>query len=118
MERVPNMDVSTISRTIGVFKGKWKPWIIWAIYKTENNRMRYNELKRALPSSATHKMLTQHLRELEEDDILLRDEYDEMPPRVEYSLTAKGQSLARLLGMISAWGNAYPQRSNGTDHIA
>jgi DNA-binding HxlR family transcriptional regulator len=66
---------------------------------------RFSVLKRTL-SGATQRMLTLHLRELERDGLIHREIYREVPPKVEYSLTARGRSLEPLLRFISEWGHA------------
>ena len=65
--------------------------------------MRTGELRRAIPN-ITQKMLTQQLRELEDDDIVNRKVYNQIPPKVEYSLTAYGQSLNKILEELCVWG--------------
>lgn len=89
-----------VTETIRVLGGKWKPIILW-----EMNRgvLRFGELKRAIPG-ITQKMLTQQLRELEEDEIIWRTVYAEVPPRVEYGITSYGQSLQAILEAMAIWG--------------
>ena len=82
--------------------GKWR-WLI--IYKlSENGILRYGELKKALPP-ITHKMLSQELKELEAQKLIHREEYHQIPPIVEYSLTEKGQTLLPILDLMSKWGD-------------
>lgn len=89
-----------------IMLGKWKLSIIWFLAKYEV--MRYSELKRAFDDSTlTQKMLTQHLRELEEDNLVLRKSYNEVPPRVEYSLTDIGVKFIPVLDMMEKWGEEY-----------
>ena len=66
-------------------------------------QIRYNELKRQLPS-ISHKMLSQYLKNLQSENLLIRDEYPEIPPRVEYNLTEKGKSIIPILELMSKWG--------------
>lgn len=80
--------------------GKWKPLIIYAISKECN---RFSLLQRALPV-ISKQMLVNQLRELEEDSILERKIYAEIPPRVEYSITKYGQSLMPVLMVMQDWG--------------
>lgn len=84
-----------------VIGGRWKVSILWAL--SERSCRRFGELRRLLPG-VTEKVLTSHLRELEADGIVHREVYDEVPPRVEYSLTAVGISLNEALAPLGAWG--------------
>jgi DNA-binding HxlR family transcriptional regulator len=71
--------------------------------------MRFNELKRMIPP-VTQRMLTRQLRELERDGVIRRKVYAEVPPKVEYSLTAFGLSLKPILLMMSDWGEQYQDK--------
>lgn len=82
--------------------GKHKARIMWYIYK-KNNVLRYGELKRMI-GNITPKMLTQTLRELEEDKLINRKVYAQVPPKVEYSLTQTGMELIPFLDHVGAWG--------------
>lgn len=97
--------------TLAVVGGKWR-WLI--IYKlSEDGILRYGELKKTLPP-ITHKMLSQELKELEAKKLIYREEYHQIPPKVEYSLTEKGKTLLPILDHMSKWGteNRPPQQSN------
>ncbi|MFH8369628.1 winged helix-turn-helix transcriptional regulator [Streptomyces sp. NPDC018031] len=85
---------------VGVFEGKWKAFIMWVL--AERPR-RFRETSR-LVTGISEKVLTQQLRELEADGVVHREVYDELPPRVEYSLTPKGRRLYELLVLLEAWG--------------
>lgn len=92
----------SIIYTISVVGGKWK-WLI--LYKlSENGVLRYGQLKKILPA-ITHKMLSQELKELEAEQLIHRKEYHQIPPKVEYSLTAKGKTLLPILDLMSKWGD-------------
>jgi DNA-binding HxlR family transcriptional regulator len=82
--------------------GKWKMPIL---YRLNMRPWRFGELQRDLPG-ITHKMLTQHLRELEQDGFLTRHSYPEVPPRVEYSLTEKGGMVVPVIESLRALGSA------------
>ena len=82
--------------------GKYKGRTLWYIYN-ENNVLRYGELKRKL-RNITSKMLTQTLRELEEDQLISRKVYREVPPKVEYSLTETGKELIPFIDHLGKWG--------------
>lgn len=87
--------------TMSLIGGKWKMHILfWLSHK---GIMRYSELKRAL-GKITHKMLSDQLKELERDGLILRKEYPQVPPKVEYSLTETGESLMPVLYGICDWG--------------
>lgn len=92
--------------TLDLIGGKWKAVFLWHMGK--NGAMRHGELKRLHPR-LTPKMLTQQLRELESDDLVTRTVYNQVPPRVEYSLTERGRGLMPLLDTMIAWGKAYMQ---------
>lgn len=86
--------------------GKWKPVILLRLFA--NGVMRFSELQKAIPD-ITKKMLTQQLRELEYQDIIHREVYPQVPPKVEYSITSYGQLITPLLQAMNDWG---------VDHIA
>ncbi|WP_433655240.1 winged helix-turn-helix transcriptional regulator [Nocardia sp. CA-128927] len=81
--------------------GKWKALILWEL--EAHGIRRFGELRRGLPG-VSEKMLIQQLRELEEDGIVSREVYREVPPRVEYQLTELGAALNRALEPLDAWG--------------
>ncbi|TKI98713.1 helix-turn-helix transcriptional regulator [Bacillus cereus] len=81
--------------------GKWKPLIIQHLLNKEP--LRFNELRRLIPN-ITQRMLTLHLRELEEQDIIKRVVYPVVPPKVEYSLTEHGKTLEPVLHVMHEWG--------------
>lgn len=90
--------------TLGVIGGKYKVMIIWFLY--QNKVLRYNELQKTI-KGITPKMLISQLRELEDDGIIERKVYPVVPPKVEYSLTAKGESLIPILLEMRKWGEKY-----------
>ncbi|MEM9777680.1 MAG: helix-turn-helix domain-containing protein [Chloroflexota bacterium] len=93
-----------VESTINVIGGKYKPLILF--YLLEENVLRFGELNRRIPH-ATRRMLTKHLRELEEDRLLHREVYQQVPPKVEYSLTPLGRSLEPVLQAMLKWGIDY-----------
>ena len=90
-----------VETTLSAIEGRWKPRILFQLL---TGTKRFSELKRRLPG-VTQRMLTLHLRELERDGLVHRKVYREVPPKVEYSLTAMGCSLEPLLRFMSEWGH-------------
>ncbi|MCC3374915.1 helix-turn-helix domain-containing protein [Cohnella sp. REN36] len=90
--------------TLAVIGGKWKLIILWHLGLEGTKR--FGELRKMIPS-ITQKMLTNQLRELEEDRLVSRQVYAEVPPRVEYSLTEYGRSLMPILQLMYRWGKDY-----------
>ncbi|MCX7709912.1 MAG: winged helix-turn-helix transcriptional regulator [Clostridia bacterium] len=84
--------------------GKWKWAILWYIYK--DDVIRYSKLKNQLKSIAD-KTLSQQLKELEENQIIHREQYNQIPPRVEYSLTENGKTLIPIIELMAKWGKNY-----------
>lgn len=95
------LDNCPLTFALNLIGGKWRLPIIWALHK--NGTMRYNELKRSI-DGITNMMLTQVLRELEIDGIINREQFMEVPPRVEYSLTENGENLIPALKALANWG--------------
>lgn len=89
--------------TIDLIGGKWKALLLWNL---SVQTLRFSELQRQFPL-LTQKMLTQQLRELAKDGLIERKAYDEMPPRVEYSLTEFGRTIMPVLYAMNQWGTAY-----------
>jgi len=87
--------------------GKYKARVLWHIHR--NNVLRYGELKRTLPDITT-KMLTQTLRELEDDNLINRKVYHEVPPKVEYTLTETAEELIPSLKNLMSWGDRQMKR--------
>ncbi|MFI8940935.1 winged helix-turn-helix transcriptional regulator [Streptomyces syringium] len=90
-----------IDAAMDVVAGKWKSLILWELH--HHGTRRFAELRRGLPG-VSEKMLIQHLREMEEDGLVHREVYREVPPKVEYSLTEHGVSLNAALASLGQWG--------------
>ncbi len=92
-----------LDAALAVIGGKWKPLILFHL---AHDTRRYGELKRAV-TGVSDKMLIQQLKELQADGVVQRVDYQTIPPRVEYSLTDFGISLADSLAPLCAWGSAH-----------
>ncbi|CAM3613054.1 winged helix-turn-helix transcriptional regulator [Isoptericola cucumis] len=93
--------VCGIDAALDVVSGKWKGLILWEL--EAHGVRRFAELRRGLPG-VSEKMLTQHLREMEADQLVVRTVYAEVPPRVEYTLTGHGRALNAALDPLGRWG--------------
>ena len=93
------MYVCPIEAAMDVIGGKWKPHILW---KIKDAPLRFGAIQEKLPA-ISQKMLTRQLRALEKDRLVSRTEYPGMPPRVEYALTARGQTVIPLLSSLKDW---------------
>ncbi|MBL4674739.1 MAG: helix-turn-helix transcriptional regulator [Mucilaginibacter sp.] len=102
-----------ITATIDVIGGKWKPPIIWLLMK---NPMRFGELHKTIPGMAL-KVLSRTLKELEADGIVIRKAYPEIPPRVEYSLSPKGETLRPVMTLMSNWSRQHIMGEVGTEEV-
>ena len=89
--------------TLDMIGGKYKALILWHLVE---GKKRFGELRKLIPQ-ATQKMLTQQLRELEEDGLVIRKVYPVVPPKVEYRLSKLGQSIKPILDSMCAWGTDY-----------
>lgn len=92
-----------------ILVGKWKPVILLRLFS--NGTMRFSELQKAIPE-ITKKMLTQQLRELEYHDIVHREIYHQIPPKVEYSITEYGKGMEPILQALNDWGVAHIEHLN------
>jgi DNA-binding HxlR family transcriptional regulator len=92
-----------LDATLRLISGKWKPLILYFV--AQDGPTRYGALRRAI-RDVSDKVLIQQLKELEADGLVKRTDYHEVPPRVDYSLTPLGRSLAEALAPLCAWGNA------------
>ncbi len=105
-ERKCEVFVSGLDASIDVVGGKWKVLILWAL---GGGPKRFGELKRAV-AGVSEKVLVQHLRELERDEVVHREVHDTMPPKVEYSLTDFGHSLNSAMAPLGEWGEEHMDR--------
>lgn len=102
-EICPDTYACPVAVTVDVIGGKWKGLIL---YHLISGPKRFNELRR-LMSDITQRMLTLQLRELEQDGIVHREIYQQIPPKVEYSLTAFGETLKPIIFLMRDWGEVY-----------
>ena len=97
-----------VSATLELIGGKYKALILWHL---SEGTMRYSDLRKCI-AGVTAKMLTQQLRELESDELVHREVYPVIPPKVEYSLTKLGKSLLPVLVTMRDWGADYLKSRN------
>ena len=93
-----------ISPVVEVLFSRWTTPILWTL--NAHGRQRFGELERVIPT-ITPKVITQRLRQLERDGLVIRTYHAEVPPRVEYEISALGQNLGELFGTLTAWGTAH-----------
>ncbi|MEM7114652.1 MAG: helix-turn-helix domain-containing protein [Chloroflexota bacterium] len=96
----------SVEAALDVIGGKWKGVVLFHLLE---ETLRFGELHRRIPN-VTRRMLTLSLRELEADGLVHREVYKQVPPKVEYSLTAYGQTITPLIRSLRAWGDAYLER--------
>ena len=98
-----DFDTTGYSYTLSLISGKYKPVILYCLMEYEP--VRFNQMQRYLKNIAD-KTLSQNLKELEKDDLILRKVYPQIPPKVEYSLSERGHSLVKVLDRLCDWGMA------------
>lgn len=94
----------SIGFTMTVIGSKWRAIILWHILNSQT--LRYGQLKKSIPK-ISHKILSQELKRLEDDNLIKRVAYPTIPPKVEYSLTERGLSLETVLFELCEWGKKY-----------
>lgn len=107
LNRIMTKEVSDncpMRRTLELLSGKWRTHVIYELCKKE--KCRFGELKKAMPR-ITNTMLTTTLRDLEEVGIVCREQFNEIPPHVEYSLTEKGKALLPVFTELAKWGEEH-----------
>ena len=93
----------SVEAAISLIDGKWKCVILFQLLRGDT--LRFNEIRRRVPG-VTQRMMTNQLRELEADGLILRKVYAEVPPKVEYSLSPLGRSMEPVLSALKGWGDA------------
>lgn len=104
----------SVEITLDVIGGKWKGVILFHLI---NGTKRFNELRRLMPG-ITQRMLTLQLRELEKDGVIHRQVYQEIPPKVEYSLSQFGKTLEPIILLMRDWGNTYTSTVSKNKSVA
>lgn len=104
MEKERNTEICPLRLAMDIVGGKWRLSIICLL--KDGSPMRYNQIRRGIPG-ITNVMLSQSLKHLEEYGIIHREQYNEVPVRVEYQLTESGKTLLTVLGQLMDWGNRY-----------
>lgn len=108
-KRLDSRSDCAVETTLSVIGGLWKPLILFHLL---GGKKRFMELARLMPQP-TQRMLTLQLRELEADGMVSRRVFAEVPPRVEYSLTEFGRTLAPILSILREWGERYRVERQG-----
>lgn len=103
MKETKNKQICPVSFCLSKIAGKWKPLIIFNLTKNNN---RFGLLLKAIPVISKN-ILTRQLRELEDDKLIIRTIFPEVPPRVEYELSELGASLLPIIGEMAKWGKAH-----------
>lgn len=96
-----NFEDTGFSYTLSLISGKHKMVILYCLMEFET--VRFNEMKRYL-KTVTDKTLSANLKELEKEDLIIRKEYPQIPPKVEYSLSERGISLMKVMDQLCVWG--------------
>ena len=103
MKQYKTLEECRLGKAMCILGNKWKPIIIFTI---NENTLRFGELVDSI-NLISRKVLTDQLKELESDGLVVRKEFKELPPRVEYSLTKSGLSLLPVLHLFEKWGNEH-----------
>lgn len=106
LKNIESFEKTGFNYTLSLVSGKYKLTILYAIYR--HKIIRFNELQRYL-KLVSHKTLSNTLKELEKDDLVIRKEYPQIPPKVEYSLTEKGETFIPILYKMCEWGELHQQ---------
>lgn len=105
---IENFEDTGFNYTFSLVNGKYKLTILYALYRFEV--VRYNELKKYL-HIISHKTVSNTLKELEKDELIIRKEYPQIPPKVEYSLSEKGKSFIPILSQMCYWGLEHKKKT-------
>lgn len=106
MKKKEEMPTCPVATTVQLIGGKWNLLIMRNLL---NRPWRFNELQRSL-EGISQKVLTDSLRSMESDGIIIRKVFPEVPPRVEYSLSELGESMRPIISAMEAWGKEYKEK--------
>ena len=104
IKEVENFEETGFNYTLSLISGKYKLTVLYALYR--HGIIRFNKLQKYL-KMISHKTLSQVLKELESADLIVRKEYSQIPPKVEYSLSDKGKSFIPILYSLCEWGEKH-----------
>jgi DNA-binding HxlR family transcriptional regulator len=113
VRRTPITDCP-LTAAVNAIGGKWN---LICLYWLHSGTRRFNELRRLMPD-ISHKVLTETLRNLEEEGLITRTVYAEVPPRVEYSVSEHGQSLSPLIEAVRVWGRGHIEWLTGAQETS
>jgi DNA-binding HxlR family transcriptional regulator len=102
-----------LTAALNAIGGKWN---LICLFWLASSARRFNELRRLMPN-ISHKVLSDTLRTLESEGLICRTEFDELPPRVEYTISAYGESLRPLIEAVRVWGRAHLERGQPTASV-
>lgn len=108
LKEVESFEKTGFNYTLSLVSGKYKLTVLYAIYRHET--IRFNKLQRYL-NIISHKTLSNVLKDLEKNDLIIRKEYSQIPPKVEYSLSDKGKSFIPILYAMCEWGEKIIQKN-------
>jgi DNA-binding HxlR family transcriptional regulator len=111
---LPDDQACPVEYTLDIIGGKWKGVLLYHLIE---GTKRFNEFRKLCPN-ITHRMLTLQLRELERDGIIHRKVYQQVPPKVEYSLTDLGMTLVPIIRMMKEWGDRHKGHREAADEKA
>jgi DNA-binding HxlR family transcriptional regulator len=105
--RGPGRTGCPLTTALNAIGGKWS---MICLYWLNSGTQRFSELQKRMPD-VSHKVLTETLRALEQEGLIIRTEYDQVPPRVEYAISPYGESVRPLLEAVRVWGRAHLERA-------
>lgn len=112
-ERTIEEKICPLEFAVNTISGKWKISIVWQI---NEGKKRPSEFLRGI-GKVDRRVLNQQLKEMEEDGILVKESFNELPPRVEYSLTETGKSLVEVLWLLNKWGESLLDKNSDSEKI-
>lgn len=107
IKKIRSLTDTPFGYTLSMIGGKWRLVILY--WLVEYEAIRFNELQRKI-GTITYKTLSSQLKEMEADGLVIRTEYPQIPPRVEYSLSDKGRSLYPIMEAMCQWGRQYKEQ--------